>query len=144
VASGTAALAAKQGDRVGGLVLHSSIKNMTGAAAGTLPLIKPLAYAFGWLGGLLTGGSYNTRANLEELAKYDPDIPLHLRGGRGETGDQLGLDLTGLDRIPGFRNLSAYSGNEGHVSTVIPGSMTAVNLSEGTEDLEKMLQIKRT
>jgi pimeloyl-ACP methyl ester carboxylesterase len=144
VASRTAALAAKQEDRLGGLVLHASIKNMTGAAAGTLPLIKPLAYAFGWLGGLLTGGSYNTRANLEELVKYDPDIPLHLRGGRKETGDQLGLDVTGLDRIQGFRNMSAYSGNESHVSTVIPGSMTALNLSEGTGDLAKMVYIKRT
>jgi hypothetical protein len=107
---------------------------MTRAAAGTLPLPGPLALLFGWLGSWLTGGSYNTALYLRELAKYDPEIPIHFRGGG--VGDDLSLEFTRLDRIPGFRNATVYRGREGHQSAT-PGSKQALNMSEGLEDIQR-------
>ena len=46
---------AEEGSRPAGLVLHSSIRDMTHAATGTLSLPWPLALAAGWFGGVLTG-----------------------------------------------------------------------------------------
>ncbi|MDR2404056.1 MAG: hypothetical protein LBD78_08510, partial [Spirochaetaceae bacterium] len=123
-----------RGELPGGLVLHSSIRTMTRAAAGTLPLPGPLALLFGWLGSWLTGGSYNTALYLRELAKYDPEIPIHFRGGG--VGDDLSLEFTRLDRIPGFRNATVYRGREGHQSAT-PGSKQALNMSEGLEDIQR-------
>jgi pimeloyl-ACP methyl ester carboxylesterase len=129
---------AGSGERLGGLVLHSSIRTMTRAAAGTLPLPKPLAFVFGWLGGRLTGGSYDTAAYLKRLAQYDPGIPIHFRGGSAETGDDLSLEITGLDRIAAFKNSTVYNGGEGHQSAE-PGSKQAANMTEGLADLERMV-----
>jgi pimeloyl-ACP methyl ester carboxylesterase len=126
---------------LGGLVLHSSIRDMTHAAALTLPLVKPLAYGAGWLGGLLTGGAYNTRAHLEILAWLYPGIPIHFRGGRRKTGDDLGLDATGLERIPGFTDKTVYVGDEGHQSAELE-SKTAANMSGGLEFLERLIRGK--
>jgi RTX toxin RtxA len=126
-------------NRLGGLVLHSSIRTMTRAAAATLPLPEPLALVLGWLGGRLAGGSYNTALYLEELAKYDPDIAIHFRGGSAEMGDDLSLENTGLDRVRAFRNATVWSGGEGHQSPE-PGSKQGANMSEGLEDLERMIR----
>jgi pimeloyl-ACP methyl ester carboxylesterase len=133
--------------RPGGLVLQSSIRDMTSAAAGTLPLPKPLAYMAGWIGGLLTGGDYNTAAHLKRLAKYDPDIPLHFIGGSSANGDQLSLDITRLDRLaealkrPAFTRITSYSGSEGHTN---PGGNHAVNFSGDLSGLEQLVHRGRT
>jgi hypothetical protein len=115
---------------------------MTHAAAGTLPLIKPLAFAVGAFGGLLTGGAYSTKNHLEQLAKYDPALPLHFRSGAKTSGDDLGLDETKLDKIGAFSNRTVYTGNEGHQSGE-PGSKTAANISTGLGDLEAMVRFGR-
>ncbi|MDR3146699.1 MAG: alpha/beta hydrolase [Treponema sp.] len=124
-------------DLPGGLVLHSSIRTMTRAAAGTMPLPGPLALPLGWLGGRLTGGSYNTARYLRELAKSYPAIPIHFRGGGA--GDDLSLERTRIDRIRGFRNATVYRGEEGHQSAT-PGSKQALNMSAGLEDIQRMLR----
>ncbi|MDR2070117.1 MAG: hypothetical protein LBP81_01680 [Treponema sp.] len=125
-----------RGERPGGLVLHSSIRTMTEAAAGTLPLPKPLARIFGELGGRLTGGAYNTALYLRELARYALEIPIHFRGGAGD--DELSLEITRLDRIGGFKNAAIYNGTEGHQSTE-PGSRQGANMTEGLEELQRMV-----
>ena len=63
VAAKLAADLAEEGSRPAGRVLHSSIRDITHAAAGTLSLPRPAALAAGWFGGILTGGSYNTAAH---------------------------------------------------------------------------------
>jgi pimeloyl-ACP methyl ester carboxylesterase len=127
--------------RLGGLVLQSPIRDMTSAAAGTLLLPKPLAYMAGWIGGLLTGGDYNTAAHLKRLAKYDPDIPLHFIGGSAAAGDQLSLEVTKLDRlVPAFTHATSYSGSEGHTS---PGGSHAVNFDGGLKELEQVVQARK-
>jgi hypothetical protein len=123
---------------LGGLVLQSPIRDMTSAAAGSLPLPRPLAYAAGWFGGLLTGGDYNTATHLKRLAKYDPVIPLHFIGGSKTRGDQLSLDVTKLDRlVPAFTRSTSYSGNEGHTN---PGGSHAVNFDGGLDLLEQLVR----
>ncbi|MDR3283877.1 MAG: alpha/beta hydrolase [Treponema sp.] len=135
-----AARAGNAASRLGGLVLQSSIRDMTSAAAGTLPLPKPLAYAAGWIGGLLTGGDYNTAAHLQRLAKYDPGIPLHFIGGSSANGDQLSLEITGLDRrVPAFTQATSYSGSEGHTN---PGGSHAVNFGGGLTELEQLVRVR--
>jgi pimeloyl-ACP methyl ester carboxylesterase len=124
-------------NRPGGLVLHSAIRTMTRAAAATLPLPGPLALVLGCLGGRLAGGSYDTARYLEELAKYDPDMAIHFRGG--SAGDDLSLGLTGLDRVGAFRNATVWNGGEGHQSPE-PGSKQGANMSRGLEDLERMIR----
>jgi len=133
-----AARAGNAASRPGGLVLQSSIRDMTSAAAGTLPLPRPLAYAAGWIGGLLTGGDYNTASHLKRLAKYDPGIPLHFIGGSSANGDQLSLAITRLDRlVPAFTQATSYSGSEGHTN---PGGSHAVNFDGGLVELERVVQ----
>jgi alpha-beta hydrolase superfamily lysophospholipase len=124
VASWVAARAVEQGDVPGALMLHSSIRDMTHAAASTLPLPAPLAFVAGALGGVLTGGAYNTASHLKRLAKHAPDMPLHFRSGTKTFGDDLGLDSTKLDKIAKFTNRSVYIGTEGHQ---IAGNKQAAN-----------------
>jgi pimeloyl-ACP methyl ester carboxylesterase len=134
---------AGNGERLGGLVLHSSIRDMTRAAAGTLPLPKPLAIVLGWLGGRLTGGAYDTASSLKRLAGSAPDIPVHFRGGSKEAGDSLSLEITGLDRISGFRNMTVYKGREGHQAAE-PGSKQAANMTDGLAELAVFAAIRET
>ncbi|MDR2447210.1 MAG: alpha/beta hydrolase [Treponema sp.] len=131
---------ARTGDqnRIGGLVLHSSIRTMTHAAAATLPLPKPLSSILGWIGGKLTGGAYDAASHLRRLAQYDPDIPIHFRGGVVEKGDALSLESTRLELTPGFKNATVYNGGEGHQS-VIPGSKQGDNMTEGLAALERIV-----
>jgi pimeloyl-ACP methyl ester carboxylesterase len=125
VAAKLAADLAEQGRAPAGLALHSSIRDMTHAAAGTLPLPGPLALAAGWFGGLLTGGSYNTAAHLRRLSRAAPGIPVHFRGGGA--GDELSLAETKLEAIGAFTRRSVYNGSGPHQ---LPGSKYAAN----TED----------
>jgi hypothetical protein len=103
------------GVRPAGLVLHSSIRDMThAAAAGTLPLPGPLALAAGWFSGLLTGGAYNTAAHLRRLSRAAPDILVQFRGGSVEAGDELALSETKLDRIGNFTRRPIFNGSGPH------------------------------
>jgi hypothetical protein len=108
---------------------------MTHAASGTLHIIQPFKFLFGLLGASLTGGDYNTASHLKRLAKYDPRIPIHFRGGSAAAGDDLSLEITHLDRIPGFSTRSVYQGSEGHQAG--NGSKQGVNMSDGLEMLLK-------
>jgi pimeloyl-ACP methyl ester carboxylesterase len=114
VAAKLAADLAEEGLSPAGLVLHSSIRDMTHAAAGTLPLPGPAALAAGWFGGILTGGSYNTAAHLRRLSRAAPGIPLQFRGGAAEAGDELSLSETKLDRIGNFTRRSILNGSGPH------------------------------
>jgi alpha-beta hydrolase superfamily lysophospholipase len=114
VAAKLAADLAEKGTIPAGLVLHSSIRDMTRAAAGALSLPGPLALAAGWLGGILTGGSYNTAAHLRRLSRVAPDIPIQFRGGSPEAGDELSLFETKLDGIGNFTRRSVVNGNGPH------------------------------
>jgi alpha-beta hydrolase superfamily lysophospholipase len=113
---------AEEGARPAGLVLHSSIRDMTHAAAGTLPLPGILAIAAGWFGGLLTGGSYDTAAQLRRLSRAAPDIPVQFRGGGAD--DELSLRKTKLDEIGDFTRRSVLNGSGPHQ---LPGSKYAAN-----------------
>jgi dienelactone hydrolase len=114
---------------VGGLVLHSSIRNMSEAASGTLPLPKPLANLFGFLGGLLTGGSYDVALCLKELAKLNPSLKVHFRGG--SEADELSLEKTRLDQFASFfPNSPVFVGSEPH-QIFSPPAKTAANLTSG-------------
>ncbi|MDR1353321.1 MAG: lysophospholipase [Treponema sp.] len=124
VAAKLAADLAEEGARPAGIVLHSSIRDMTHAAAGSLPLPGPLALAAGWFGGILTGGSYNTAAHLRRLFRAAPDIPVQFRGGSAEAGDDLSLSRTKLDRIGHFTRRSVLNGNGPHQ---LAGSKYAAN-----------------
>jgi pimeloyl-ACP methyl ester carboxylesterase len=135
-AAALAAALAGEDVRLGGLVLHSAIASMTEAAAGTLPLPGFLARIAGWAGGLLTGGAYDTRAHLERLSRLSPETPLHLRSGSAATGDDLGLDVTGLDKAGAFSRRTVYRGGDPH--QIAPGK-TAGNMKEGLAYLEEML-----
>jgi pimeloyl-ACP methyl ester carboxylesterase len=115
---------AEEGSRPAGLVLHSSIRDMTHAAAATLPLPGPLALAAGWFGGILTGGSYNTAAQLRRLFRTAPDLPLQVRGGSAESGDEFAISKTKLDTIGNFSRRSVLNGGGGHQ---LPGSKYAAN-----------------
>ncbi|MDR3314359.1 MAG: lysophospholipase [Oscillospiraceae bacterium] len=112
VAAWLALALAQQGVHIGGLALHSSIKTMTHAAKQTLPLPAPLAWPLGWLGGQFTGGGYNTKKYLRQLAKIYPEIPLHFIGGNAQ--DELNLHETKLEQIPGFTRKSVHHGDEPH------------------------------
>ncbi|MDR1410699.1 MAG: alpha/beta fold hydrolase [Spirochaetaceae bacterium] len=118
---------AEEGARPAGLVLHSSIRDMTHAAAGALSLPGPAALAAGWFGGLLTGGSYNTAAHLRRLSRAAPDLPIQFRGGAAEAGDDLSLSKTKLDTIGNFTRRSVLNGSGPHQ---LPGGKYAAN----TED----------
>lgn len=142
VAGRVAADAAEGGETPGGLVLHSSIYDMAHAASGTLHLIQPFKFLFGLLGASLTGGDYNTASHLKRLAKYDPRIPIHFRGGSAAAGDDLSLEITRLDRIPGFTARSVFQGKEGHQAGG-NGSKQGVNMDDGLEQLERLLKFER-
>ncbi|MDR2795321.1 MAG: alpha/beta fold hydrolase, partial [Spirochaetaceae bacterium] len=110
---------AEEGVRPAGLVLHSSIRDMTHAAADTLSLPGPAALAAGWFGGILTGGSYNTAAHLRRLSRAAPDLPIQFRGGDAGAGDELSLSKTKLDTIGDFTRRSVLNGGGPHQ---LPGS----------------------
>jgi pimeloyl-ACP methyl ester carboxylesterase len=114
IAAKLAADLAEEGAMPAGLVLHSSIRDMTHAAAGTLPLLGSLAIAAGWFGGILTGGSYNTAKHLRRLSCTAPDILIQFRSGATEAGDELALSETKLDRIGNFTRRSVLNGSGPH------------------------------
>ncbi|MDR0586897.1 MAG: alpha/beta hydrolase fold domain-containing protein [Treponema sp.] len=115
---------AEEGGRPAGLVLHSSIRDMTHAAAGTLSLPGPVSLAAGWFGGVLTGGSYNTAAQLRRLSRAAPDLPVQFRGGSAGAGDGLALSETRLDTTGNFTRRSVFNGNGPHQ---LAGSKYAAN-----------------
>jgi pimeloyl-ACP methyl ester carboxylesterase len=111
---------AKEGLKVGGLVLHSAIDSAYKAARDDSPINLPI---FKQLAGLINkagAGNFDTRAKLKEIAALDPDLPIHLMSGKHGKGDQLGLDHTHLDdkARKHFGNVTSHVSDKGdHLET---------------------------
>ena len=101
--AGNAALKAAQNgnkdeDKLGGLVLESAIKNTTDAAAS---MMGPVIGTLGGAMGSLAAGSFDTEANLNELAGLDKEMPITFISGGSKKGDHLSDDRTGLSKMAG-------------------------------------------
>jgi pimeloyl-ACP methyl ester carboxylesterase len=92
----------EENDRIGGLVMHSSIESVIGTA-GKIQ---------GGIGGSGTG-HYNATTHMKRLASYDPHTPVHFRGGN-QQDDVQSLHNSKLHEIPGFLNTSHHHGTKGH------------------------------
>jgi pimeloyl-ACP methyl ester carboxylesterase len=130
----------KAGDKLGGLVLHSSIDSAYKQSSKALPGIPGLGkhgrkWGLPQLVGLATKaqmGSFDTAGALKEIAALDKDLPVHLMSGKGADGDQLGLDKTNLTRKAGkyFSNVSQHQGTGGHLDhreISVPGGHVDTN-----------------
>ncbi|MBD2450055.1 alpha/beta fold hydrolase [Nostoc sp. FACHB-152] len=101
---------AKQGIKVGGLVLHSPMPSATSAAADMTPLGVGRSVTNLFL------GKFNTRSKLQKIQALFPDLPIHLMSGKSQSGDHLAIDtaiggrqksfLQEVEEI-GFRQLSS-------------------------------------
>ncbi len=105
---------ARKGEKLGGLVLHSSIRSTTTAAKGELGSV------FGEIGGKigkLTAGGFNTRQALESIAEADQTLPIHFMSGR--SGDQLRLAITELEKTAQgqLSNVTSGEAGGGHLQT---------------------------
>lgn len=101
--AGNAALKAAQNgnkdeDKLGGLVLESAIKNTTDAAAS---MMGPVIGTLGGAMGSLAAGSFDTEANLNELAGLDKEMPITFISGGSKKGDHLSDERTGLSKMAG-------------------------------------------
>ena len=122
---------AKDGKKLRGLVLHSSIETTYKAAKDELKatnadlntkdedkvsaaLIPGMA-----LGAKLAVGSFDTPESLEEIAKVDPDLPIHYMSGNFAQGDQLALSHTRLMNTANtkLQNTSSAESLGGHLDT---------------------------
>ncbi len=99
---------------LGGVVLQSPLNNMYyigNYAKG------PIAGVGAWV----NGGAYNSTNHMLELAKIDPNIPVHLIGGIADKNnrnyDYLAPETTGLEtELQGkFTNYSTYHGEGDHL-----------------------------
>lgn len=126
---------ARRGEKLGGLVLHSSIRSTTTAAKGDL---GPVAGEIGGKIGKLTAGGFNTKQALESIAEADPNLPIHYMSGTSgvdEEGDlvndQLRLAITELEKT---------ATGEGQLSNVTSGEasgrhlQTELHLNGNTKD----------
>ena len=123
VAAHVAKRLAKRGQRLGGLVLHSSIDSAyTQADKGSAEMMGPVGHVIGPIAGMgnkMAAGSFDTASALKELAVYDPDLPVHLMSGSANAGDQLALGKTGLGDVAtsNFNTVTQNEGAGGHLNT---------------------------
>ncbi len=99
VARNAAIKAEKSGrkeDKLSSLVLESAMKSTSHAGGILGPLASPQ-------------GEFDTQANLQELSRLDPDMPINLIGGGKDDG--LGLASTKLDKYAGkrFKNVKTHT-----------------------------------
>lgn len=122
-------------ERLGGIVLHSSIATMSEAAEGG---IRGLI-------GRLGSGNFDTRSYMRRLHKYDPNLPVHYRGGfynleddDDDANDHLSLQKTRLDQDDQakFVNSSSYNGMESHMDD---RGVRAANMNAGLDALQLMV-----
>ena len=90
-------------EKLGGLVLESSMRDTQNAAGSLIPIVGELG---GAIGGSLYG-QFDTMANLEEISKLDANLPVTFIGGSGSHDDHLAESKTGLyrDSKKRFRNV---------------------------------------
>lgn len=102
----------RDGIKPRGLVLHSSIETTFKAAMGDTG--NPVAA----LGAKLAVGSFDTQESLEEIAKIDPNLPIHFMSGDLTLGDQLALSNTKLDKNApdAFANTTSHEASGGHLN----------------------------
>lgn len=124
--------------RLGGLVLHSSIDSMYSAGKSMTGNFAP-AGTVAWAG----AGGYNTTSHMRRLHRFDPKLPVHYRGGGEE--DQLSLEVTKLHLDPQaqFANASVFRGTEAHQGAL--GTRyrwdAAANVSSDTSDISPMVRL---
>ncbi len=84
----------QESDKLGGLVLESSMRNFGNAAVGSgLPkFMEPMLQEYGKRG----MGEFDTMANLTEAASLDNSLPLTVVTGTDERGDHLAEENTHL------------------------------------------------
>ena len=119
VARNAAIKSAKSGkdeDKLGGLVLESSMRDTTNAA------ISQAGGFLGRLGGAIGSrmhGEFDTMANLKETAALDPSLPVTFLAGTKEQGDHLSESDTHLyeDSKKLFENTQHAEVNADHVLT---------------------------
>ena len=129
--------------KLGGVVLHSPIATLKEAAYdSTLEdtnrgFIDRATASFMSGGAYLFGGAYSTRSHMRRLHKFDPDLPVHYVSGDVDAGDQLDIDVTGINRDPkaNFKNASVHSGKGAHEDK---------NMDTDNEGLRKMINQTRS
>ena len=122
--------------KLGGLVLQSSIDSMYNTAKGKV-LGSHLAGMLGWSG----AGGYNTKSHLQRLHKLDPELPVHFVSGRKVVGDHFDIDATNLDldndRKPLFQNSSSYRELQGeHKNDTLANDQDLERLAKSGRDVE--------
>ena len=116
VAAYVAANVSKGQDKLGGLILQSSIKNVRHASYNCLENRNPAIRLLGTLGGSLFADQFDCEKELKRLFKQDPYIPISICGG--DSTDWLRLSRTKLDgflKKAKFKNLKIHIGSEGHM-----------------------------
>ena len=143
--------------RLGGLVLHSSIATTKEAGA----------YFMGNAAGAIASagsGTYDTRSYMRRLHRLDPNLPVHYRGGKiekrevtNEKGkkevrkvveDHLCLDVTKLDQDAQarFTNASSFNGDQDHITQVYDEdkndwvTTSALNMNAGLDSIKEMVR----
>lgn len=105
--------------KLGGLTLHSSMRNLKHAASGSFGK-GPLGWLAGWISKRHLG-RFSTKQALQDIAKVDPTLPVNLisGGSTGKNTDSLNLKETGLEkaaRDAGLRDVTAAQGSGKHLN----------------------------
>ncbi|MDR1364303.1 MAG: alpha/beta fold hydrolase [Oscillospiraceae bacterium] len=103
-------------NKLGGLILQSSIKNVSNAAYDCLKNRNPAIRLLVTLGGYLFADQFDCEKELKRLFKNDSSIPFAVCAGDSLDGLRLNqTKLSDFARETGFKNLKVHSGNEGHM-----------------------------
>lgn len=130
---------AKDGKKLRGLVLHSSIETTYEAAKDELKDQGAVVSSLMARGAQAAVGSFDTPESLEEIAKVDPDLPIHFMSGTLKEGDQLALSQTKLmnktDTTLQNTSVAESSGShldtDTHIDNKTQQKMLATLLSQG-------------
>ena len=139
VAANLAKRLAKQGARLGGLVLHSSIDTAYTQAHQNLGGLGYLIGPIAGMGTKMAAGDFDTKTALKKLSVYDADLPLHLMSGSKSRGDQLALSETDLGGLASskFNNVTENKKGAGHHERTIRHAPTAN--SQHQKDMASLL-----
>ena len=112
--------AAASGDnsqKLGGLTLHSSMRNLKHAAGQSFGK-GPLGWLAGWISKRHLG-RFSTKQALQDIAKADPTLPVNLISGSEDRGDGLNLKETKLEAAAtsaGLTDVTAAQGSGAHLN----------------------------
>lgn len=107
-----AKISADREHHIGGLILHSSMKDLYSAASD----FSMLGAFAGYMGKKCVG-KLDTLENLKIIALHDPRLPIHFISGKKKEGDQLSLEHTKLDSLAPNTNITSIIEHGSHLNS---------------------------